>query len=134
MTAETLMMIGGLVSFLLTLYWVRTRELREKYALGWMAVAVLLLLCGLFPGVIMSFADASHLSYPAMVLFVALATDYVFSFGVSLSLSRQYRRNVRLTQEVAMLAERLRRLEASLATRDGAAQRGDDALPVPGGP
>jgi hypothetical protein len=76
-------------------------------------VAFVLLVSGLFPGLIMSAASASHLSYPAAVLFVALAVMYVFSFTVSVSLTRQYRRNVRLTQELAILEMRLRRLEAA---------------------
>jgi uncharacterized membrane protein YfcA len=117
MNAETLMLAAGIGAFLLTVLWVRNRDLREKYAVIWMGVAFLLLLCGLFPSAIMSFADASHLSYPATVLFIALALVYVFSFTVSVSLSRQYRRNVRLTQEIAILEERLRRLEMALADK-----------------
>ena len=31
MNAELLMLIGGIVAFVLTLHWVRNRELREKY-------------------------------------------------------------------------------------------------------
>jgi hypothetical protein len=112
MTAETVMLAGGIGAFLLTLNWVRNRDLREKYAVLWMLVAVVLLLSGLFPNVIMWFANTSHLSYPAAVLFVAIAVDYVFSFTVSVSLTRQYRRNVRLTQEVALLELRLRQLES----------------------
>lgn len=111
MTAETLMLVGGVCSFVLTLSWVRRRELREKYAVVWTIVAFLLLLSGLFPGVIMSFADAAHLAYPSAVLFVALGVIYIFSFAVSVSLSKQYRRNVRLTQEIALLEERVRQLE-----------------------
>ena len=61
----------------------------------------------------MSLADASRLSYPAAVLFVALAAIYVFSFTVSVSLSRQYRRNTRLNQEIALLELRLRGLEGT---------------------
>ena len=30
--AEFLMLIGGIGAFLMTLYWVRVRELRERYA------------------------------------------------------------------------------------------------------
>jgi hypothetical protein len=113
--AENLMLIGGLSAFVLTIYWVRSRDLREKYAVGWVIVAVLLLLLGLFPGLIMRVADASHLSYPSAVLFVALAAIYLFSFLVSVSLTRQYRRNVRLAQEVALLEQRLRELEKAVA-------------------
>lgn len=111
LTAERLMLIGGLVAFLLTIHWVRRRDLREKYAVGWLVVAFVLLLIGFFPSAIMAMADAAHLSYPAAVLFVALAAIYLFSLGVSVSLTRQYRKNVRLTQEIAMLERRIRLLE-----------------------
>lgn len=111
LTAERLMLIGGLAAFLLTIHWVRRRDLREKYAVGWVVVAFVLLLIGFFPTAIMSMADAAHLSYPAAVLFVSLAAIYLFSFGVSVSLTRQYRKNIRLTQEIAMLERRIRMLE-----------------------
>jgi hypothetical protein len=111
MTAETLMLIGGVTAFLLTVYWVRSRDIREKYAVGWVAVAGLLLLLGVFPELIMGFAARAHLSYPAAVLFVALTLIYLFSFTVSVSLSHLYRRSVRLTQEMALLKERLQQFE-----------------------
>ena len=112
MDAELLMLIGGTTAFLLTLYWVRSQDLLERYAVGWMAMAFLLFFCGLFPKVIESLASASHLSYPAAVLFVALTAMYVYSFSVSISLTRQYRHTVRLTQEVGILEQRLRELES----------------------
>jgi hypothetical protein len=115
MNAENLMLAGGVTAFLLTLYWVRSREMREKYAVLWILVAVLLLLCGLFPEVIKGLATAVHLSYPALVLFIALALIYTFSFTVSVSLSHQYRRNARLMQEIALLKHRLEKLEDSLS-------------------
>jgi hypothetical protein len=123
--AETLMLIGGCAAFVLTIYWVRSRDLREKYAIVWMAVAGLLLLCGLFPGLLMGLATASRLSYPAAVLFIALGVMYVFSFTVSVSLTRQHRQNVRLTQELALLESRLRRLE--MAKEDGLREVGQVA-------
>jgi hypothetical protein len=111
MTAELLMLCGGVAAFVLTIYWVRVRELRERYAVIWLLVATLALLCGLFPHLIMSFADAAHLSYPSAVLFIALGMAYAFAFTVSVSLSRQYRENLRLTQELALLEARVRQLE-----------------------
>ena len=113
MNAELFMLVGGTFGFLLTLYWVRSRDLREKYAVGWMLVAAILLLCGLFPSVIMRLADASRLSYPAAVLFVALTFIYGYAFSVSVSLTRQHRTSHRLVQQVALLEERLRRAEAA---------------------
>ena len=118
LNAETLMLIGGVAAFLLTLYWVRSRDLREKYAVVWMFVAFMLLLCGIFPKAIMSFADYAHLGYASAVLFIALAAIYFFSFSVSVSLTRQYRRNIRLTQELAILEERLRELERTVREKN----------------
>jgi hypothetical protein len=117
LSAERLMLLGGVAAFVLTLYWVRKRRLREKYAVVWIGVALLLLLCGLFPRAIMTFAETARLSYPAAVLFIALAAIYTFSFSVSVSLSRQYRRNVRLAQEITLLEHRVRALEQSLPAR-----------------
>lgn len=114
MTAELLMLLGGASAFALTLYWVRRRDLREKYAVAWVLLASALLILGLFPSLIKSFAEWAHLSYPAAVLLVALTLIYLFSFTVSVSLTHQYRRNIRLTQEMALLEKRVRDLEAML--------------------
>ena len=114
MSAERLMLVGGVAAFLLTVYWVRSRQLRERYAIGWLLVATILLLCGVFPRSIMWFASSARLSYPSAVLFIALAAMYCFSFFVTVSLTRQYRRNVRLLQEIAILNSRLRDVEAKL--------------------
>lgn len=111
LTAELLMLVGGLSAFILTLHWVRSRQLLEKYAVMWVFVALLVLLCGIFPNAIKNFAESAHLGYATAVLFISLAAIYVFSFTVSVSLTNQYRRNIRLTQEVAILEHRLKVLE-----------------------
>ena len=105
------MLLGGTFVFFLTIYWVRSRDLSEKHAILWTGLAFVLLICGLFPSLIMTFAMRSHLSYPAAVLFVALGAIYVYSFSVSVSLTQQQRRNIRLTQELAILENRVEKLE-----------------------
>lgn len=124
MTAERLMLIGGVSAFVLTVYWVRSRRLRERYAIGWLSLATLLLLCGVFPDAIMRLAQAAHLSYPAAVLFVSLGAIYCFSFLVTVSLTRQHRQSTRLLQELALVKQRL----ADLESRRDAAR---DDLPTP---
>ncbi|NLF72343.1 MAG: DUF2304 domain-containing protein [Candidatus Anammoximicrobium sp.] len=111
MTAERLMLIGGVSAFLLTVYWVRSRRLRERYAIGWLTLATALLLCGVFPNAIMRVAEAAHLSYASAVLFAALTAIYCFAFLVTVSLTRQYRQSTRLLQELALLKHRLSELE-----------------------
>ena len=113
MNAEVCMLIAGTGSFLLTLHWLRSRDLREKYAVYWLLVAFVLFLAGLFPRAIMRIAEAFRLSYTAAVLFIALAVIYGFAFSVSASLTRQHRASQKLLQEVALLEERLRRLESA---------------------
>ncbi len=110
MNAPTLMLVGGVVAFLVTIHWVRNRDMRERYAIGWLFMAAILLLCGLFPSVIMRWAHFAHLSYSSAVLVVSLTAIYCFSLFVSVALTHQYRRNVRLMQELAILSQRLERL------------------------
>jgi hypothetical protein len=105
------MFVGGLSAFVLTIYWVRSRRLRERYAIGWLILATALLLCGVFPGGIMRLAEAAHLSYSSAVLFVALTAIYCFSFLVTVSLTRQHRHSTRLLQELALVKSRLAELE-----------------------
>jgi hypothetical protein len=117
-TAEDLMTVGGIAAFFLTINWVRKRHLREKYAVVWIFVAIMLLIIGVFPLLLKSFADSVHLSYPSAALFVALATIYLFAFSVSVSLSRQYRHDARLMQEIAILEMRVRQLEQNSPRQD----------------
>ncbi len=109
--AETLMAIGGILAFLLTLYWVRKRDLREKYAVVWLFIGLLVLVLGVFPNIIMFIGEVAHLSYAVVVLFIFLSIIFPFAFSISISLSRQHKRNIRLTQEFAILEQRLRELE-----------------------
>jgi hypothetical protein len=120
MNAERLMFIGGSAAFALTVYWVRNRKLRERYAIGWLLVATILLISGLFPSIIMRWAESWHLSYPSAVLFIALAAIYCFSFFVTVSLTLHHRRDMRLMQESAILKHRLEAIEA--ASRTGGMQ------------
>lgn len=111
MNAEHLMLLGGVGSFLLTVHWVRLRKLREKYAVGWLGVASLILAVGLFPNLLMRFAEASHLAYSSAALFWALGFIYVFAISTSVSISEQHRRSVRLNQELALLRYAMERPE-----------------------
>ena len=111
MSAEIIMFAGGCGALLITLHWVRSRVLREKYAVGWLALAIVLFVIGLFPNLLKSFSDWAHLSYPATIMLFSLVIIYCFCFSVSISLSRLYKKNLKLNQTIALLEERLRKLE-----------------------
>jgi hypothetical protein len=112
--AEHFIMAGGIAAFFITLYWVRRRELRVKYALSWLGIGCSLLVAGLFPEIIMRTAERLRFSYAALVAFLTAGMLFLFAFSVSISLSRQYRRNLRLTQEVGLLEKRIKDVEAML--------------------
>src|SRR5262249_34981635 len=120
MNAELLMLVGGATAFGLTLYWVRRRDLSEKHALGWLVVASLLLILGLFPQLIEQTASSLQLSYPSAVLFASLGVIYIFGFGVSVALCRLKKRIIRLLQTVVLLETRIRELEGMLHRENGA--------------
>jgi hypothetical protein len=120
------MLVGGIVAFALTIYRVRNRDMREKYAVAWIGLAVVLLLIGFFSKEFEQIARACRLSYPSAVLFIALTAIYLFSFSVSLTLSRHHRQNMRLLQEIALLEHRLRFLESSRDPNHAATRRDDE--------
>jgi hypothetical protein len=112
------MLVAGVTAFLVTVHWVRSRDLRERYAILWLGVATGLLLLGLFPELIMGFARLMRFSYSAAAVFLAVTAMYVFAFAASVSETRHYRRNIRMAQELAILEERLKKLESRLGAGD----------------
>ena len=105
------MLIGGVIAFSGTLWMVCRREMREKYAVVWMIMATIVLALGIYPRPIFLFAELSRLENSSAVLMAFTGLAYVFAFTVTVSLSRQYKRNMRLAQEVSILEKRLRDLE-----------------------
>ena len=112
MSSDRLMLFGGLAAFLLTTHWVRSRRLREKYAVYWLGMASLLLAVGLFPNLLMGFAETVHLAYSSAALFWALGFIYLFAMSTSVSISQQHRKMIRLNQELALLRYEVERRES----------------------
>jgi len=113
MSAQLVIFIGGVAAFLATLYILGGQELRQKYAMAWMGIALVLLLCGISPGLLDSIARYTNISPEAIMLLVAMALLYAFSYSLSISQTRQSRLTQRLTQELAFLERRCRLLEAA---------------------
>lgn len=99
----------GLLGLVLEL--VRRGVLKERYALLWLITAGGGLAIGIAPGLIVAIADLFHFQY----LTVIFVVYFFFSFGLvlnfSIVISQLYEQNRALTQEVALLAHALERLE-----------------------
>ena len=90
---------------------VRRGLLKERYALLWLITAGGGVAIGLVPGLIVTVADLFHFQY----LTVIFVVYFLFSFGLvlnfSIVISQLFERNRALTQEVALLAHALERIQ-----------------------
>lgn len=118
----------ALVVFLVTL--LRTRRLREKYAITWIAVGVGVSVLGAFPGTVEALADLVGVQTPANLLF-SLAALVLLTVSIQLSaeITTLEEETRTLVEEVALLRLDVERGLAALAPSDvdGAAGTEDDA-------
>jgi len=99
---------------------VRTRKLKEEYALLWLFTGVVLVLLPVVIDLLDALSFALGITYPpAFIGLVAAVCILFILFQFSTSISRFSERTKVLTQEVAILQERVRRLEAELAAKQG---------------
>ncbi len=99
------------VLFGLVLELVRRELLKERYALLWLGTSVLGLVVGVFPGIIVRFAVLFRFQMLTALFVVSFVFTLVVILGYSVVISRLSERNRRLTQEVALLANRVAEIE-----------------------
>ena len=96
---------------LLSLELIRRRHLKEKYALLWLFSTLVMLLLSIFPKVIMDVAPLVRLHHLTLVVLVAFFFLLLLCMNFSLSLSKLSENNKTLTQEYALLAQKVEMLE-----------------------
>jgi hypothetical protein len=96
---------------------IRRRHLRESYAMLWLGVSLVLLLFGLFPEIPLWTSDAIGMDYRTFALLVCFLFLTAIVLQFSIVLSRHAETNRQLVQRLALLQERLERMEQD---RDGA--------------
>lgn len=130
MKLTVLTAIIGLVVAGVILELVRRRQLREKYAILWLAVGVLVLPLAIFPRLLDRIAGlVGVVSGVSLVLFLGL----VFLLLVCLHLSWEVNR---LEEETRTLAEEIALIRTGAPARSGTGSPGDepDEPPHPGHP
>jgi len=111
--------IASLVLLFGVLELVRRRRLREKYALLWILTAIVLLILSVWRGAVTSIATALGVSYGPTILFaVGALFILVVLLHYSTVISALTDRTVVLSQQMALLEERLRKLEAGDSTNE----------------
>jgi hypothetical protein len=91
---------------------IRQRKLRERYALLWLATAGVILFFAAWRSGLHELSDTLGIAYPPNALFVlAMLFVLVLLLHFSTVISKLSDRTTTLTQQLALLEERLRQVE-----------------------
>lgn len=105
------LLVLSIVLFVLVIELVRRELLKERYALLWLATSVLGVVIGIFTAIIEWLTASLHFQ----LLTTLYVVSFIYTLGIILAFSviitRQIERNRILAQEVALLSNRLDKLE-----------------------
>ena len=123
MRARIFAIVLGIVVLLFVINLVRTKKLKEEFALLWLLTAVVLVLTPLFIDYLDMVAHALGVEYPPALIFVlAIISLLLILFQFSMRISRYSDQIKVLTQEAALLRARIEDLEL----RDGTLEDRED--------
>jgi hypothetical protein len=98
---------------------VRRRHLMERYALLWLLAGVVVFVMAIWRGLLTMFSDLVGIYYPPAALFaVAFVFVLIMLLHFSIAVSRLSDQNKILAQRVALLRQRLEKVEAGEAGED----------------
>jgi len=110
----------GVAVALFVINQVRTRKIKEQYALLWILTAILLVLVPIFVDVVDAISYALGILYPpAFIFLIALVCILLILFQFSVSISRFSEQIKVLVQEIALLTKRVEELEGRDRDEDG---------------
>lgn len=105
-------LVVALVSVVVILAVLRSGRMREKYAALWLIVSLAIVVVTVWPGLLSWVASVLGVQLPSNLLFfVAILMLLGVTLHLSLEVSKLEDETRTLSEEVAMLDERLRRLE-----------------------
>lgn len=103
-----LILIGSTSLLIITIELVRKRQLREKYSILWLAIFVFLILFSLSGNLIDAVASRLGVGYPPSLIFIAgIFFIILLLLMLSVIVSHQTDRIIKLTQKIAILEEKL---------------------------
>lgn len=95
---------GSLIFLLIVLDAVRKQKLREAYSLLWIVITIGMIVVSIRMDLLRFFSDLLGIVYPPATLFLLL-----FQYSIVISLHNE--KITRLTQEIALLREKMERKE-----------------------
>ncbi len=95
----------------LVLELVRRGYLKERYALLWLGTALAGLVIGVFPRVIILLSNLFHFQFLTVIVILSFLFVLFLMLSFTIVISRLAERNRQLAQEVALLSNRVKKLE-----------------------
>ena len=109
----SLSVIFSVIFMICTIELVRRNRLHEKYSLLWLLFSIILIFLAALPGLLESIAFLLDIKYaPSLLFLVGLVFLILYSLSMTISISKQGDRIIKLTQELSILKERIKSLEA----------------------
>lgn len=105
-----------------TIELVRRRYLRESYAMLWLMVSAILTVFALFPSMLAWISGLLHLYYLTTVFLICFLFLVAIVMQYSVVLSRRAEENRQMVQRLAILQERIERLEGRMNDGAGSGQ------------
>lgn len=100
------------------LYLIRSRKLREQYALLWLALSLVMMVLSLFPQLLDLLADKLGVDYaPSLLYLLGLMSVLCIMLHMTIALSALTRRIIVLTQALALQEQRCDGLEAQIRSQ-----------------
>jgi len=100
--------VAGLTMMIVVLELVRRKVLGERYALLWLLLAALIILFGIWPGLLLRVADLLDIVYPPSIIFgLALLFIIAIMIHFSVVLSRQSKGYNKIIQRLSLLEEKI---------------------------
>lgn len=98
----------GISVFIAVIFSIRRMDLQEKHALWWFLIALVVLLCGIFPSIVDHIGEYLGIHYPPiLLLIVGVCIILVILLSLNVSVSQNDVRIKELAQRLAILEKKL---------------------------
>ena len=99
--------IFSIIFIIFILHLVRKNKLDEKYSILWIIFGIIILIVSVFPNLIVRIAEIFNVYYPpALLLLFAILVLGTYIVHITITITKQNKMIVKLTQELAILKEK----------------------------
>lgn len=126
MTSRIFFILVAIITIVFIYRNVRKNQISQDESILWMTGAIVILIFGIWPELIIILADAVGIDYaPSLLFLLGLLFLFMFSLRSSQNISRLRERNKELIQNSALLEKRIRDLETKIDQMQNTTDKGD---------